>query len=294
VGHGFADAAAHIVLYKVCPEIMNYSRYLNSRLSDLLVLVAACIILVPIGWIALAAFKSNVEVFQLKLFFSPTLANFAKILEPPYTIHLKLLNSAIVAFVVVIVSIPIATLAAYSLSRFKLYGSSLMLTAILATQFIPAVTIVLPFFLMFRSIGMLDTLLALILIHTSIVMPYAIWMIKGFIDGIPMETEEAALVDGATRLQVIRNIVLPMAAPGVITASIFSFILSWNEFMFALVLTRRDAITLPVGLALFNAETGVQWHLLAATSLLIMIPMIVLALLIQRHFVQGMTMGAVR
>ncbi len=273
---------------------MNHSRYLSSRLSDLLVLAAACVILVPIGWIVLAAFKSNVDVFQLKLFFSPTLANFATILEPPYTIHYKLLNSAIVAFVVVIVSIPIATLAAYSLSRFKLYGASFMLTAILATQFIPAVTIVLPFFLMFRSIGMLDTLLALILIHTSIVMPYAIWMIKGFIDGIPIETEEAALVDGATRLQVIRNIVLPMAAPGVITASIFSFILSWNEFMFALVLTRRDAITLPVGLALFNAETGVQWHLLAATSLIIMIPMIVLALLIQRHFVQGMTMGAVR
>ncbi|MGE0798917.1 MAG: carbohydrate ABC transporter permease [Lautropia sp.] len=262
--------------------------------ADAAVILAAAVILVPVLWIALAAFKSNVDVFQLKLWFEPTLANFARILQPPYTVHLKLFNSATVAFAVVVVSIPLATLAAYSLSRFRLVGARVMLVSILATQFVPAVTIVIPFFLMFRSLGMLDTLTALVLIHIAIVMPYAVWMIKGFIDGIPLETEEAAMVDGSTRLQVIRNIVLPMAAPGIVTASIFSFILSWNEFMFALILTRREAVTLPVGLALFNDETGVQWHLLSATSLLIMVPMIVLALSVQKHFVKGMTMGAVR
>ncbi|MGE4240611.1 carbohydrate ABC transporter permease [Ramlibacter sp.] len=273
---------------------MKAARNLTSALADALVVLAAAIILVPIGWIALAAFKTNVDVFQLKFFFEPTLANFARILESPYEVHRKLFNSAAVALTVVLVSIPLATFAAYSLSRFKLVGARLMLVSILATQFVPAVTIVIPFFLMFRAVGMLDTLGALILIHTAIVMPYAVWMIKGFIDGIPMETEEAALVDGSTRMQVIRNVVLPMAAPGIITASIFSFILSWNEFMFALIITRREAVTLPVGLALFNDESGVQWHLLSATSLLIMVPMIVLALSVQRHFVRGMTMGAVR
>ena len=170
----------------------------------------------------------------------------------------------------------------------------LMLVTILATQFVPAVVIVLPFFLMFRDWGILDTKLALILVDLAIVMPFATWMIKGFIDGIPIDTEEAALVDGSTRLQVIRNIVLPMAAPGIVTASIFSFIISWNEFLFALILTRRDAVTLPVGLQLFNAEEGILWHLLSAAGLLIMAPMILLALLVQKHFVQGMTMGAVR
>ncbi len=141
---------------------------------------------------------------------------------------------------------------------------------------------------------MLDTRPALILVDTAIVMPFAVWMIKGFVDGIPLETEEAALVDGSTRLQVLRRVVLPMAAPGIITAAIFAFIISWNEFLFALILTRRDAVTLPVGLQLFNGQEGMQWHLLSAAGLLIMAPMIVLALLVQKHFVQGMTMGAVR
>ncbi len=259
-----------------------------------LVLMAAALVLLPIVWIAMAAFKRQVDVFQLKLLFTPTLENFSKIIEPPYSILEKLKNSMVVAGFTVLVALPLATCAAYSFSRFRLIGERMMLVTILATQFVPAVVIVLPFFLMFRSMGLLDTRLALILVDIAIVMPFATWMIKGFIDGIPIETEEAALVDGSTRLQVIRNIVIPMAAPGIITAGIFSFIIAWNEFLFALILTRRDALTLPIGLQLFNGEEGVLWHLLAAAGLLIMAPMIVLALSVQKHFVQGMTMGAVR
>ncbi len=264
------------------------------RVQDALVVLAAVLVLLPIVWIALAAFKSGVDVFQLKLFFTPTLENFVTIFQPPYLIHQKLLNSAIVSVCVVAISIPLATCAAYAFSRFRMVGERAMLVTILATQFVPAVVIVLPFFLMFRSLGMLDTRPALILVDTAIVMPFAVWMIKGFVDGIPLETEEAALVDGSTRLQVLRRVVLPMAAPGIVTAAIFAFIISWNEFLFALILTRRDAVTLPVGLQLFNGQEGMQWNLLSAAGLLIMAPMIVLALLVQKHFVQGMTMGAVR
>ena len=259
-----------------------------------MVVLAGAFVLLPIVWIGMAAFKTGVDVFQLKLLFTPTLDNFRRITESPYLIQDKLLNSAIVALCTVAVAIPLATCAAYAFSRFRLVGQDAMLVLILATQFVPAVVIVLPFFLMFRSLGLLDTRLALVLVDIAVVMPFAVWMIKGFIDGIPLETEEAALVDGSTRLQVIRNIVLPMAAPGVVTAAIFSFIISWNEFLFALILTRRDALTLPVGLQLFNAEEGVQWNLLSSAGLLIMLPMVVLALLVQKHFVQGMTMGAVR
>ncbi len=259
-----------------------------------LILLAALIVLTPILWIALAAFKTHRDVFQLKLIFTPTLENFLRIFDTPYEIHKKLFNSAIVAALTVTCAIPLATCAAYSFSRFRLVGERLMLVTILATQFVPAVVIVLPFFLMFRDAGILDTKLALILVDLAIVMPFATWMIKGFVDGIPIETEEAALVDGSTRMQVIRNVVIPMAAPGIVTAGIFSFIISWNEFLFALILTRRDAVTLPVGLQLFNAEEGVLWHYLSAAGLLIMAPMILLALAVQKHFVQGMTMGAVR
>ncbi|MYI67287.1 MAG: carbohydrate ABC transporter permease, partial [Boseongicola sp. SB0673_bin_14] len=205
-----------------------------------------------------------------------------------------LFNSTFVALVTVIIAIPIATLAAYSFSRFSMRGETMMLVIILATQFVPAVVIILPFFVMFRDIGLLDTRTGLILVNLAIVMPFAIWMIKGFIDGIPIDTEEAAMVDGSSRLQVIRNIVLPMAAPGLLTSAIFCFIIAWNEFLFALILTNKEAVTLPIGLALFKGEEGDLWNLLSAAGIIIMAPMFVLALMIRRYFVQGMTMGAVR
>ncbi|MEL6102396.1 MAG: carbohydrate ABC transporter permease [Pseudomonadota bacterium] len=259
-----------------------------------LILVATCIMLLPIAWIFLAAFKSHVDVYQLKLFFRPTLSNFGVVFDAPYFLGAKLWNSTIVAFITVIFAIPIATMAAYSFSRFRLTGETAMLVTVLATQFVPAVVIILPFFVMFRDIGLLDTRLGLILVNLAIVMPFAIWMIKGFIDGIPLDTEEAAMVDGSSRMQVIRNIVLPMAAPGLLTAGIFCFIIAWNEFLFALILTNKDAVTLPIGLALFKGEEGDLWNLLSAAGIIIMLPMFVLALIIRKYFVQGMTMGAVR
>ena len=269
-------------------------RRLWESVQVVAIVLFTLVMLVPIAWIALAAFKRHVDVYQLKLFFEPTLENFRTVFEPPYSLGQKLFNSTVVAAATVAIAIPTATCSAYAFSRFELRGRTALLVLILATQFVPAVVIVLPFFVMFRDLGLLDTLQGLVLVNTAIVMPFAIWMIKGFIDGIPIDTEEAALVDGSSRMQVIRNIVLPMAAPGLVTASIFCFIIAWNEFLFALILTNRDAVTLPVGLALFKAEEGDLWNLLAAAGIIIMVPMFVLALIIRKHFVQGMTMGAVR
>ena len=269
-------------------------RQIASAMQVALILIAISVMLVPILWIFMAAFKSHVDVYQLKLFFTPTFENFGLVFDAPYELGDKLFNSTIVAFVTVVFAIPIATMAAYSFSRFRLRGETAMLVVILATQFVPAVVIILPFFVMFRDVGILDTRLGLILVNLAIVMPFAIWMIKGFIDGIPLDTEEAAMVDGSSRMQVIRNIVLPMAAPGLLTAGIFCFIIAWNEFLFALILTNKDAVTLPIGLALFKAEEGDLWNLLSAAGIIIMLPMFVLALVIRKYFVQGMTMGAVR
>ena len=259
-----------------------------------LIVIAILVMLVPIAWIFLAAFKNHIDVFQLKILFAPTLENFHSVFEPPYYLGRKLVNSTIVAFATVLIAIPAATMAAYSFSRFRMVGETAMLVVVLATQFVPAVVIILPFFVMFRDLGLLDTRLGLIIVNLAIVMPFAIWMIKGFIDGIPLDTEEAAMIDGSSRLQVIRNIVLPMAAPGLLTAGIFCFIISWNEFLFALILTNKDSVTLPIGLALFKAEEGDLWNLLSAAGIIIMVPMFVLALVIRNYFVQGMTMGAVR
>jgi multiple sugar transport system permease protein len=259
-----------------------------------LILIAIFIMLVPILWIFLAAFKNHIDVFQLKLLFTPTLENFKAVFASPYYLGRKLVNSTIVATITVLIAIPAATAAAYSFSRFRMIGETAMLVTVLATQFVPAVVIILPFFVMFRDLGLLDTRIGLIIVNLAIVMPFAIWMIKGFIDGIPIDTEEAAMVDGSSRIQVIRNIVLPMAAPGLLTAGIFCFIISWNEFLFALILTNKDSVTLPIGLALFKAEEGDLWNLLSAAGIIIMVPMFILALIIRNYFVQGMTMGAVR
>ncbi len=263
-------------------------------LQFLVILLTAVLILVPIYWIVSGAFKQQVDIFQLKLLFTPTLENFEIIFRSPYNLFDKLVNSTLVALSTILIAIPIATMAAYSFSRFRMKGERLMFVTILATQFVPAVVIVLPFFILFRDLGILDTRLALVLVNLSLVMPFAIWMIKGFIDSIPLDSEEAALVDGSSRFQVILNVTLPMALPGVITAGIFCFILAWNEFLFALIITTNKAVTLPVGLSLFHAEEGVLWHLISAAGIMIMLPMFVLATIIQKHFVQGMTMGAVR
>ena len=263
-------------------------------LQILVIFLTAVFILVPIYWIVSGAFKHQVDIFQLKLLFTPTLENFEIIFRSPYNLFDKLVNSTLVALSTILIAIPIATMAAYSFSRFRMKGERLMFVTILATQFVPAVVIVLPFFILFRDLGILDTRLALVLVNLSLVMPFAIWMIKGFIDSIPLDSEEAALVDGSSRFQVILNVTLPMALPGVITAGIFCFILAWNEFLFALIITTNKAVTLPVGLSLFHAEEGVLWHLISAAGIMIMLPMFVLATIIQKHFVQGMTMGAVR
>jgi len=269
-------------------------KQINDFLQFFLILFAAVFIMIPIYWIISGAFKQQVDIFQLKLLFTPTLENFKIIFKSPYNLLDKLFNSTVVAFSTVVVAIPLATIAAYSFSRFRLTGERIMFVMILSTQFVPAVVIVLPFFILFRDLGILDTKLSLVLVNLSLIMPFAIWMIKGFIDGIPLDTEEAALVDGSNRIQVIKNVILPMALPGVITAAIFCFILAWNEFLFAVIITTNKAVTMPVGSSMFHAEEGVLWHLISAAGIMIMLPMFVLATLIQKHFVQGMTMGAVR
>lgn len=273
--------------------IHHQSRF-TRFIQGVLIFITALVILVPIYWMVAAAFKPYAEVFQPRLFFTPTLDNFSAIMKPPYLIHKKFFNSTVVALITVLVAVPVATMAAYSFSRFRIRGEKTIFMAIISTQFIPSVIILLPFFILFRDLRLLDTRTALILVNLSFVIPYAVWMIKGFVDAIPLDTEEAALVDGSTRLQVIRNIVIPMAAPGLITAGIFCFIVAWNEFLLALIVTSREAVTLPVGLALFNTEQGDLWQLISATGLLIMLPMFVLGFVIQKHFIQGSTSGAVR
>jgi multiple sugar transport system permease protein len=258
------------------------------------ILLVLFIILFPIGWMVMTAFKGPADVFSLSVIFQPTFDNFRKIFGPEWHLGSEVLNSLIIAGCTVAIAIPVAVCAAYAFSRLPLFGRRTLFQYLLITQFIPGVVVVLPFYLLFRTLGLLDTYTSLIVVNLSSVVPYTIWTIKGFIDAIPRDTEEAALLDGAPRLRLIWDIVVPMARPGILTAAIFAFMLTWNEFLFALILSRRHTMPLSIGLIGFRTERGDLWELIAATGIIITIPMFFLAMAVQRHFTKGMNLGAVR
>jgi multiple sugar transport system permease protein len=250
--------------------------------------------LFPIVWITLTAFKPDRYMFTSDLAFPPTLSNFTAIFSPPLNFGPLALNSVIVALGTIIIAIPISVMAAYVFSRHAFPGSTSLLVWILATQFIPGIVVAIPYFNLFRSLNLIDTQAALIVVELSAVVPYAIWMIKGFVDGLPGEVEEAARIDGCTEMAIIRHVTFPLAMPGIIVASVFALITTWNDFLFPLIMTHQNAETLQVGLMGTVSATGIQWNWMSATGLVIMVPVFVLSLLIRNHFVQGLTMGAVK
>lgn len=268
-------------------------KWMLSIARQALLLLIAIYILLPIVWVFLGAFKTQVDIFRLTFLFKPTLQNFVIIFRD-YGLGTAMRSSLIVSGFSVLIAIPVSVMAAYSFSRFRVFGGQALFFLVLATQFIPAVVIIIPYFLIARDLGLLDTHLALIIVNLSIITPFGVWMLTGFIKAISPEVEEAALVDGSTRWQVVRNIVFPMIMPGILTTAIFCFILSWNEFLFALMISQTDMRTWPIVLALFSDETGVRWEYLCAASMIAMLPVFFLTLSIQKHFVTSMSMGAVR
>jgi multiple sugar transport system permease protein len=270
-------------------------RRVEAVLENIGLLLTLIYIMLPIAWMALTAFKQRADVFTLKVFFTPTLQNFVTIFQEPLGFGPLLWNSVVIASATVLISTPLALMAAYTFSRYYFIGSNVLMVWVLTTQFIPQVVITIPFFNLFRTIGLVDTRTGLIILNLAVTLPYAIWMIKGFIDSMPIELEEAALVDGCSEPQMLRLIVLPLVMPGVLVAAVFSFITAWNEFIFALIMTRTEAArTLQVGLMSTVSAEGIRWEWMSATGLIVMVPIFILSLLIRKHFVQGLTMGAVK
>ncbi len=252
-------------------------------------------ILIPIFWIALTSLKTYQQAYTLDVFFGPTLDNFKIIFDDPLTMGPKLLTTIIVGVVTVGIAIPMAMMAAYAFSRFRFVGNNLLLVWVLTTQFVPPVVIIIPFFNFFRAVGLIDTIPGLVIVNLAIVLPYATWMIKGYIDALPVEVEEAALVDGCHDLSILYRITFPLVMPGVIVAAVFGFIACWNEFLFALIIGSRNTQTLQVGFyGVASGPRGIQWELMSASGMLVMVPILILSLLIRKHFVGGLTMGAVK
>ena len=257
-------------------------------------LLCLLFVIFPIFWLVITAFKPEQYVYSNAIFFPPTLDNFRAIFGEALDFGPFLMNSLIISFATVLIAVPLAVMAAYVLSRYVFKGSLPILIWFLCTQFLPPVVVVIPFFTLFRQLGIIDTRLSLIIINLSLTVPYAVWMLKGFVDSLPTEIEEAAHVDGCSEFQVLRHITVPLMMPGIITTAVFSFIIAWNEFLYALVLTRDAATTMTVGLLTTQTHRGVQWEWMSAAGILVMIPIFVLSLFIRKYFVEGLTMGAVK
>jgi len=203
-------------------------------------------------------------------------------------------NSAFIAVASTVFSLMIGILAAYGFSRFKFPGRNTLLWSILFTQIFPRVVIIIPFYVTLKNLHLLGTYAGLILVYLIVVLPVSVWLLKGFIDKIPYEIEEAAIIDGCSIFSLLWRIVIPMTFPAIGAVAMYAFILSWNEFLFALVFSSAETRPLPIGLAFFIDEVGVQWGQLMSASILMSIPAVVVFSLSQKLLVRGLSEGGVK
>jgi multiple sugar transport system permease protein len=263
----------------------------------ILIVLAMFITLVPVYWMVNTSLKAQVEVFSTPPTFwpqNPTLNNYVNLFTRR---HLGgyLVNSVIIVGCAVLLSLVIGSLAGYALARFASRLQQNLDFWVLAPRMIPPVALVVPLFLILQQLGLINKKLGLILVYTAFNLPFVAWMMRSFFQEIPVDLEEAAMVDGAGRLRSFWDIVLPLAAPGLAATAIFSLIITYNEFFFALILTSTPAAaTLPVGTAALIGKTQTLYGEMAAAGLVAAVPLVIFALLVQRHLVRGLTMGAVK
>lgn len=261
----------------------------------LIVAVIFGVILFPPVVLFLTSIKTELDAlsFPPKWIFKPTLENYTEIFEfSPFARYL--LNSFIVASLNTGVVLVLGSFAAYSLARFRFKGADDIAFWILSVRMMPPVAAIIPIYIIMRNLRLLDTPWSLVITYLTFNLPFAVWMMRSFFREIPREIEESALVDGCSIFRSFRSIALPLAAPGLAATGILTFIFSWNEFLFALILTGSKAVTLPVGITGYMKETGINWGYMTAGGALALVPVILFTILAQKHLVKGLTMGALK
>lgn len=271
----------------------------TPKAKTILAYVAVAVLLVfvlfPIYWMFLTSVKYPRDILSSIPIFFPSRITWEHYVNI-YRLQLfpPLWNSLIASTTATVIALVLGTPAAYGFARFQFKRKRDVFFWILSTRMLPAVTLAIPLFIMMQWFRLTDTVYSLIIVYTAMNLPFAVWMMTGFFSGVPMEIEEAALIDGCGRFQTFVRIAVPMVAPGLVATMTFCFIFAWNEFLFALIFTRRVAMTLPIALAGLHATFGPEWGRIGAMALLIAIPVWILALLSQRYLVRGLTMGAVK
>jgi multiple sugar transport system permease protein len=268
----------------------------RRRIGDVVVLLLLGGYAIPFLWQLLTSLKPEAELLVLPpLFPSRLTLDHYRVVLAASAIPRALLNSFGIAALTTLLALVLGLFAGYALARFPVPGKGLLFLGIIASTAFPQIATVSPLYLLLRSLGLRDTWGALVLAHTSFALPFMIWLLAGFIREIPEEIEEAARLDGAGRLQLLRWIVLPLAAPGLASIALLTFLFSWNEFLFAYTFTATPASrTVPVALALFPGVFEVPWGDIAAASILASVPPVLIAVGLQRYLVRGFLGGALK
>jgi len=260
-------------------------------------IAAAMLFLFPVFWMVLTSFKMPRDIFTTPptFLFTPTLDTYTS-----YIVHAdvprRMLNTVIVAVGAGLVSIVAGTMAGYALARVPLRGAATIGALILLSRGVPPIALAVPMFLVARKLGLTDQHITLILAYCSFLIPYVMWLMRGFFKSLPKELEESAMLDGCSRFGAFARIIVPISMPGVLSTLIFSIILAWEELLFALVLTNRFASTIPVAIAGIAGDTvqGANWGALTAVSTLTVIPVVVFAMMVQKWLIQGLADGVTK
>lgn len=268
----------------------------NRLILIALQIVLAAFVLLPFFWMVSVSLKPATEPFAIPARLwpqAPTLENYVTAFRPEFRTYF--VNSLIVSLSTVFITVTLGLLAAYAFSRSTLVLITALMSLVVLAQMFPHSAIIIPIYKMMRAADLLNTYWALIIAYVSVTLPVAIWMLRGFLAKLPVSLEEAAAIDGATPFRIFREIVVPLARPGVIATAVYVLIVTWQEFLFALSFTStRDMRTLPVGLNDFIGQYGIRYGELMASSVMVSVPVIAVFFLLQRYFVAGLTAGAVK
>jgi multiple sugar transport system permease protein len=274
------------------------NRVLRRIAFNLFAWTVVFVVAFPLVWMVITSVKPQFELFRNPPTFLPetiTFEHYHRLLaETPFLTYMR--NSLILGFATTALVIVVATLGAHSLVRFRYPGRERLAQLVLFTYLLPSVVLVLPLYLMMVRIGVANSLLSLVIAYTTFALPYALWLLRSFMQGIPDDLEAAALIDGASRMEAFFDVILPQALPGIISTALFTFILSWNEYLFALVLVNTDAAR-PLTTGVMNmlvSAFNIEWSLLMAAAVMMSLPLIVIFAFLQKYLTRGFGAGGVK